>query len=64
VLTAKAAQDVTLMSGGNALYMSQRGDMLWTFKLGGAQPQATPSRKPPLGQPAPTQSQPAQGPPR
>jgi alcohol dehydrogenase (cytochrome c) len=46
-------QYVAVMSGGNSLYMSQRGDMLWAFKLGGTVPQAAAPREPPLIQPAP-----------
>jgi glucose dehydrogenase len=46
-------QYVAVMSGGNALYMSQRGDLLWAFKLGGTLPQATAPREPPVVQPAP-----------
>jgi PQQ-dependent dehydrogenase (methanol/ethanol family) len=46
-------QYVAVMSGGNALYMSQRGDLLWAFKLGGAVPPAAAPREPPLVQPAP-----------
>jgi PQQ-dependent dehydrogenase (methanol/ethanol family) len=46
-------QYVAVMSGGNALYMSQRGDVLWAFKLGGTLPQATAPREPPVVQPAP-----------
>ncbi len=46
-------QYVAVLSGGNALYMSQRGDLLWAFKLGGTVPPAAAPREPPLIQPAP-----------
>jgi alcohol dehydrogenase (cytochrome c) len=46
-------QYVAVMAGGNALYMSQRGDLLWAFKLGGTVPPAPAPREPPLIQPAP-----------
>jgi glucose dehydrogenase len=53
-------QYVAVLSGGNALYMSQRGDMLWAFKLGGTVPPAKAPREPPLIQPGP-QPAPAAG---
>jgi glucose dehydrogenase len=46
-------QYVAVMAGGNALYMSQRGDWLWAFKLGGTVPPPPAPREPPLIQPAP-----------
>jgi PQQ-dependent dehydrogenase (methanol/ethanol family) len=46
-------QYVAVLAGGNALYMSQRGDLLWAFKLGGTVPPAPAPREPPLIQPAP-----------
>jgi alcohol dehydrogenase (cytochrome c) len=52
-------QYVAVLSGGNALYMSQRGDLLWAFKLGGKVPPATAPREPPLIQPGPQPLQPA-----
>jgi outer membrane protein assembly factor BamB len=47
-------QYVAVLSGGNALYMSQRGDLLWAVKLGGTVPPAAAPREPPLVQPGPT----------
>ena len=47
-------QYVAILAGGNALYMSQRSDLLWAFKLGGTVPPATAPREPPLVQPAQT----------
>jgi quinohemoprotein ethanol dehydrogenase len=52
--SVNGAQYVAVLSGGNALYMSQRGDLLWAVKLGGAVPPATAPREPPVVQPAPT----------
>jgi glucose dehydrogenase len=52
-------QYIAVLSGGNALYMSQRGDFLWAFKLGGKVPPAAAPREPPLIQPGPPPSQPA-----
>ena len=49
-------QYVAVLSGGNALYMSQRGDRLWAFKLGGTLPPAAAPSEPPLIQPAPPAS--------
>lgn len=46
-------QYVALTSGGNALYMSQRGDRVTAFKLGGTLPPPPAPREPPLIQPAP-----------
>jgi PQQ-dependent dehydrogenase (methanol/ethanol family) len=57
-------QYVAVLSGGNALYMSQRGDLLWAFKLGGTVPQAAPPREPPLIQPGPESPAPQQTPTR
>ena len=61
--SVNGAQYVAVLSGGNALYMSQRGDLLWAVKLGGAVPAATAPREPPLVQPAPTAA-PASPPPQ
>jgi PQQ-dependent dehydrogenase (methanol/ethanol family) len=41
-------QYVAMMSGGNRLLLSQPGDYLWAFKLGGTVPPAPPPRVPPL----------------
>jgi len=46
-------QYVVLASGGNHLYMSQRGDRLTAFKLGGTLPPPPAPREPPTIQPAP-----------
>lgn len=46
-------QYVAVLSGGNALYMSQRGDRLTAFKLGGTLAPPPAPREPPLVQPAP-----------
>ena len=61
--SVNGAQYVAVLSGGNALYMSQRGDLLWAVKLGGTVPAATAPREPPLVQPAPTAA-PASPPPQ
>jgi PQQ-dependent dehydrogenase (methanol/ethanol family) len=58
-------QYVAVMAGGNALYMSQRGDLLWAFKLGGTMAPATAPREPPVVQPAPAPvAPPSPSPPR
>src|SRR5262249_34022864 len=51
--TVNGEQYVALMSGGNGLYLSQRGDRLWAFKLGGTVPPAPAPREPPRVLPAP-----------
>ena len=38
--TVNGEQYVAAMAGGNSLLMSQRGDRLWAFKLGGTVPPA------------------------
>jgi len=45
-------QYVAVMAGGNTLLMSQRGDRLWAFKLGGTVPPAAAPREPPTVQPS------------
>ena len=45
-------QYVAVMAGGNTLLMSQRGDRLWAFKLGGTVPPAATPREPPTVQPS------------
>ena len=45
-------QYVAAMAGGNSLLMSQRGDRLWSFKLGGTVPPAEAPREPPTAQPS------------
>ena len=58
-------QYVAIMSGGNRLLLSQPGDFLWAFKLGGTVPEAPAPREPPLihpdmgqGPPTPRPEQP------
>jgi len=46
-------QYVAILSGGNGFQLSQRGDSLWAFKLGGSIPQAPAPAAPPTTQPAP-----------
>ena len=46
--TVNGEQYVAILSGGNSLYRSQRGDVLWAFKLGGTLPQAEAPREPML----------------
>jgi quinohemoprotein ethanol dehydrogenase len=41
-------QYVAVYAGGNNIALSQRGDQLWVFKLGGTVPEAPPARQPPL----------------
>ncbi len=40
-------QYVAVIAGGNPLYASQRGDLLWALKLGGTVPPAAAPREPP-----------------
>jgi len=47
-------QYVAIVSGGNGILLSQRGDSVWAFKLGGTVPEAAAPRKPPLLQPGRT----------
>ena len=51
-------QYVAVLAGGNALYMSQRSDLLWALKLDGKVPPAAPPREPPVVQPAPAPTTP------
>jgi glucose dehydrogenase len=44
-------QYVAVLSGGNSLMFSQRGDLAWAFKLGGTVPEAPAPPAPPLVQP-------------
>jgi glucose dehydrogenase len=46
-------QYVAILAGGNSFQLSQRGDSLWAFKLGGTVPEAPAPPEPPLVQPAP-----------
>ena len=41
-------QYVAIMSGGNRLLLSQPGDFLWAFRLGGTVPEAPAPREPPV----------------
>ena len=50
-------QYVAILSGGNRLLLSQRGDSLWAFKLGGKVPPAPAPPEPPLVQPDQGQEQ-------
>ena len=50
--TVNGEQYVAAMAGGNSLLMSQRGDRLWSFKLGGTVPPAEAPREPPTAQPS------------
>ena len=45
-------QYVAVLSGGNGFQLSQRGDSLWAFKLGGTLPPAPAPPPPPTVQPA------------
>ena len=45
-------QYAAIMSGGNSVNRSQRGDFLWAFKLGATVPQAPAPREPPSVEPA------------
>jgi len=47
-------QYVAVLSGGNNILLSARGDWLWAFKLGGTVPEAPAPREPPLIHPAPS----------
>jgi PQQ-dependent dehydrogenase (methanol/ethanol family) len=44
---------VAILSGGNSFQLSQRGDNLWAFKLGGTLPPAPAPAAPPTTQPGP-----------
>ena len=44
-------QYVAILCGGSGFQLSQRGDSLWAFKLGGSLPQAPAPPEPPLTQP-------------
>jgi PQQ-dependent dehydrogenase (methanol/ethanol family) len=44
-------QYVAIMSGGNRLLLSQRGDYLWAFKLGGTVPPPPAAKEPPTVHP-------------
>ena len=44
-------QYVAVLCGGSGFQLSQRGDSLWAFKLGGSLPQAPAPPEPPLTQP-------------
>jgi PQQ-dependent dehydrogenase (methanol/ethanol family) len=46
-------QYVAILSGGNTFQLSQRGDNLWAFKLGGQLPPAAAPPEPPTTQPGP-----------
>ena len=50
-------QYVAIMSGGNRILLSQPGDYVWAFKLGGTVPPAPAPREPPLVQPEAAQPQ-------
>ena len=41
-------QYVAIVSGGNNILLSQSGDLLWAFKLGGSVPEAAAPQEPPL----------------
>jgi len=47
-------QYVAILSGGSSFNLSQHGDNLWAFKLGGTLPPATAPTEPPTRQPAPS----------
>ena len=51
-------QYVAVLAGGNNILLSARGDFLWTLKLGGTLPEASPAAPPPLVHPG-TPAQPA-----
>jgi alcohol dehydrogenase (cytochrome c) len=44
-------QYIAILSGGNSFQLSQRGDNLWAFKLGGTVPPAPAPAAPPTTQP-------------
>jgi PQQ-dependent dehydrogenase (methanol/ethanol family) len=46
-------QYVAILAGGNTFQLSQRGDNLWAFKLGGTVPEAAAPPPPPTTQPGP-----------
>jgi PQQ-dependent dehydrogenase (methanol/ethanol family) len=50
-------QYVAILSGGNRLLLSQPGDYLWAFKVGGSVPPAPAPREPPLIHPDQGQEQ-------
>ena len=50
-------QYVAILSGGNRLLLSQRGDVLWAFKLGGTVPPAPAPAEPPVTHPDTGQEQ-------
>jgi glucose dehydrogenase len=45
-------QYVAILSGGSSFNLSQHGDNLWAFRLGGTLPQAAAPAEPPTRQPA------------
>ena len=49
----KGQQYVAIIAGGSSFNLSQHGDTLWAFKLGGTIPPAPAPTEPPLRQPAP-----------
>jgi PQQ-dependent dehydrogenase (methanol/ethanol family) len=49
----KGQQYVAIIAGGSSFNLSQHGDTLWAFKLGGTIPPAPAPIEPPLRQPAP-----------
>lgn len=53
-------QYVAAIAGGNSINLSQAGDLLWAFKLGGKVPPAPAPRQPPLVQPGDGAAGPAQ----
>jgi PQQ-dependent dehydrogenase (methanol/ethanol family) len=48
----KGEQYIAILAGGNSFQLSQRGDSLWAFKLGGTLPPAAAPPAPPATQPA------------
>jgi glucose dehydrogenase len=46
-------QYVAILSGGSSFNLSQHGDTLWAFKIGGTLPPAATPAEPPSRQPAP-----------
>jgi PQQ-dependent dehydrogenase (methanol/ethanol family) len=51
--TVGGEQYVAVLAGGNSFLLSQSGDNLWAFKLGGTVPPASPPPEPPTVQPGP-----------
>jgi len=49
----KGQQYVAIIAGGSSFNLSQHGDTLWAFKIGGKIPPAAAPTEPPLRQPAP-----------